>query len=217
VDTLFTWIHLSDVQLGHGDAGHAADQRLVLEVLREDLAAFLTGEHLQPDVILVTGDIAWAGKAEQYAKAREWFREIADAVRVDASRIYVVPGNHDVCDSDDGPAADRVDLLRAGARGSSTRRWPRPVSCCSSALLATSTSPRTSPRPVATYSGWTIWTRAEAYACAWSGSTLRCCRRRTATTANCDSERLSSPRRSSGRTTTSSSSCSHIIRSPVAG
>jgi tetratricopeptide (TPR) repeat protein len=112
---LFTWIHLSDVQLGHGDAGHAADQRMVLAALRKDIPRVLVGANLRPDVILVTGNIAWAGKAEQYIEARAWLDEVAKAVGVEASRIYVVPGNHDVDhDLTDRDAARLVRALRNG-------------------------------------------------------------------------------------------------------
>lgn len=47
--TLFTWIHLSDVQLDRGDAGHAADQRMVLAALRDDIRDVRGGPGLRAD------------------------------------------------------------------------------------------------------------------------------------------------------------------------
>jgi DNA repair exonuclease SbcCD nuclease subunit len=48
------------------------------------------------DAILVGGDIAFAGKPEEYAVALTWLRELADACRCGRDRIYVIPGNHDI-------------------------------------------------------------------------------------------------------------------------
>jgi tetratricopeptide (TPR) repeat protein len=116
VDTLFTWIHLSDMHVGHGDAAHAADQRMVLAALRKDLAEVLRVEGLEPDAVLVTGDIAWAGKAQQYTEARAWLGEVATTAGLAASRVYVVPGNHDIDhDPDERDAVRLVQHLRAGS------------------------------------------------------------------------------------------------------
>jgi hypothetical protein len=37
-ETLFSWIHVSDIHMGHGDAAHGWDQALVLRELRKDVA-----------------------------------------------------------------------------------------------------------------------------------------------------------------------------------
>jgi hypothetical protein len=116
VETLFAWIHLSDVQFGHGGPGHAADQRMVLDALRKDVGEVVAREGVAPDAILVTGDVAWEGKAEQYAQARAWLGEVAEAAGVDPARVYVVPGNHDI-DLDPGER-DAARLVRAVREGS---------------------------------------------------------------------------------------------------
>jgi 3',5'-cyclic AMP phosphodiesterase CpdA len=95
-EPLFTWLHLSDIHFGHHDVEHRWDQRLVLAALREDLAASREQNLPKPDVILVTGDIAFAGIAPQYAEALAWLRDIAAAVDLDLNHVYTVPGNHDV-------------------------------------------------------------------------------------------------------------------------
>lgn len=48
------------------------------------------------DVIMVSGDIAFSGKAREYEAATKWFSEVAKAANCPHSRIFMVPGNHDV-------------------------------------------------------------------------------------------------------------------------
>jgi hypothetical protein len=119
METLFRWIHLSDIHVGHGDKSHGWDQELVMDVLRKDIAAQVQKEHAPIDAILVTGDIAFSGagrSADEYDRARKWFDDVAVAANVDRRRIFVVPGNHDV---NRGADKDRntkrlLDDLRSG-------------------------------------------------------------------------------------------------------
>jgi predicted phosphodiesterase len=54
-------------------------------------------EKLGPiDAIVVGGDIAFAGKPEEYVEALKWLHELADACGCKRARIYVIPGNHDI-------------------------------------------------------------------------------------------------------------------------
>ncbi|MCK1418135.1 metallophosphoesterase [Bradyrhizobium sp. 171] len=48
------------------------------------------------DAILVGGDIAFAGKPQEYVAALKWLYELADACGCARNRIFVIPGNHDV-------------------------------------------------------------------------------------------------------------------------
>ena len=48
------------------------------------------------DAILVGGDIAFAGAAEEYEAAYQWLKELAQACGCPLERIFVIPGNHDV-------------------------------------------------------------------------------------------------------------------------
>jgi tetratricopeptide (TPR) repeat protein len=113
VQTLFAWAHLSDIQLGHGDAEHGYDQKLVLAALRKDLAGAGARGCPEIDAIVVTGDVAFRGAVAEYAEAKAWLAEIGEG-----RAIFVVPGNHDV---DRGADADRdvarlvKDLRRDGA------------------------------------------------------------------------------------------------------
>jgi predicted MPP superfamily phosphohydrolase len=118
-ETLFGWVHLSDIHFGHGGAGYAPNQRLVLEELEHDVAA--NGAGARVDVILVTGDVAFSGNGvadDEYARARAWLFAVGKAAGVAPASIFLVPGNHDVNRSVDrdlsvGPL---VESLRAGGR-----------------------------------------------------------------------------------------------------
>src|SRR5436309_3476570 len=48
------------------------------------------------DFILATGDLAYSGKAEEYRLAAGFFDAISTASGVPKSRIFSVPGNHDI-------------------------------------------------------------------------------------------------------------------------
>jgi 3',5'-cyclic AMP phosphodiesterase CpdA len=121
-EVLFSWLHVSDIHIGHGDAAHGWDQKLVLETLRRDVADLLEQRQVpSPESILVTGDIAFSGAtsaADEYIRAAQWLTSLAKVVRLDASKVLVVPGNHDVQRSVDRSARNVGRLirgLRAGA------------------------------------------------------------------------------------------------------
>jgi hypothetical protein len=99
---LFTWVHLSDIHVGHGDVSYGWDQQLVLAKLKEDIAAaaaeYETGIPA-PDAIFITGDLAFSGATRdeaEYAAVRGWLSDISRSLSIDNSQIYIVPGNHDV-------------------------------------------------------------------------------------------------------------------------
>lgn len=53
-----------------------------------------TGQNI--DAILVTGDITYKAHTDEFSTAALWLKKIADSNEIDESRIFVVPGNHDV-------------------------------------------------------------------------------------------------------------------------
>jgi predicted MPP superfamily phosphohydrolase len=108
---LLTWIHLSDIHFGHGDASYGWDQRLVLQALLKDLVEQCQHRH-RADIVFVTGDIAFSGKPEQYVQARAWLDQVGGSVGLGPERVHVVPGNHDVDRSLDREP-DVARLLRA--------------------------------------------------------------------------------------------------------
>jgi predicted MPP superfamily phosphohydrolase len=115
-ETLFGWIHLSDIHFGQGGAGYTPNQKLVLEELQRDVAE--SPARARVDVILVTGDVAFSGTTEQYQRASQWLRATAEAAGVAPASVFLVPGNHDVdwnVDADFG-VGPLLDSLRDGKK-----------------------------------------------------------------------------------------------------
>src|SRR5437879_5677480 len=48
------------------------------------------------DGILVGGDIAFSATLDQYETARTWLGEMCSVAEVGSSKVWVVPGNHDI-------------------------------------------------------------------------------------------------------------------------
>lgn len=89
-----TWLHLLDLHFRAGER-HTWDEDIVLRALLDDVQA-RTENGLTPDVILVSGDIAFSGVPAEYALARAFFDALLAATGVPKERLFVVPGNHDV-------------------------------------------------------------------------------------------------------------------------
>jgi predicted MPP superfamily phosphohydrolase len=94
--TLYTWIHLSDVHFGHHDATHRWDQTLVLSALKKDIREAMDRGAPRAQAVLLTGDVAFSGRREQYDSASDWLLGLALDLGLDESDIFMVPGNHDV-------------------------------------------------------------------------------------------------------------------------
>ncbi len=92
LDSAVTWLHISDLHLS--DRG-AYDQEVILRALVESVKRF-KGEGRVADLIVVTGDIARSGKAEEYRQATLFFDDLLANAGLDKRRLFVVPGNHDV-------------------------------------------------------------------------------------------------------------------------
>jgi len=50
----------------------------------------------RPDLVFATGDVAFAGQANEYASATKFFDELLAAANLKRSQLFVIPGNHDV-------------------------------------------------------------------------------------------------------------------------
>jgi predicted MPP superfamily phosphohydrolase len=86
-------VHLSDIHQGYsGDIALHDEVRneLIFDVgrLRDKLG--------NADVIVVTGDIAYSGKEEEYKQAGDWLSDLCEAAGCPELSVFVVPGNHDV-------------------------------------------------------------------------------------------------------------------------
>ncbi len=91
---MLKFLHLSDLHFTTVDAGTQFDRDVKV---REALLADLGKEgRSQFDAILVTGDISYHGRAEEFARAKAWFEEVRNSTESSPEALFVVPGNHDV-------------------------------------------------------------------------------------------------------------------------
>ncbi|NIM11894.1 MAG: tetratricopeptide repeat protein [Candidatus Aminicenantes bacterium] len=93
-----TWLHLSDWH----QKGEEFDRRVVRDELIKDIKerAKIHTSLEKVDFIVFSGDVAFSGKKEEYEAAKEYlFEPVLDAAGLDKSRLFIVPGNHDLdCD-----------------------------------------------------------------------------------------------------------------------
>ena len=91
------FVHLSDIHFSHAVVGGEydldSDLRNELErdavTVRKALDVPITG-------VLVTGDIAYAGKQKDYQTAAVWLSQFCSLVETAEENVWTVPGNHDV-------------------------------------------------------------------------------------------------------------------------
>ncbi|MCP4745655.1 MAG: SUMF1/EgtB/PvdO family nonheme iron enzyme [Desulfobacteraceae bacterium] len=90
-----TVLHLSDLHIKKNEK-QKTDRGMVLDPLLRRLERdYQTG--LRPELVFVTGDIAYSGVKQEYDLAGPFFKKkLLEAVHLDATRLYIVPGNHDV-------------------------------------------------------------------------------------------------------------------------
>ncbi|MCP4700632.1 MAG: hypothetical protein GY862_27830 [Gammaproteobacteria bacterium] len=100
---MLTWLHLSDLHLCSAKTGWDADR--MLKSLLADLSAMEQKHDLCPDLLLVSGDLAFGHLGEGDLSIQSQFGEVAlflEEVRaafsrpIPSERVFLVPGNHDV-------------------------------------------------------------------------------------------------------------------------
>ncbi len=98
------WLHISDIHLS---VGTQWSQDVVLEAMRRHIKKQAEGTAV--DFILLTGDMAYSGKSEEYALVADFLDALCAAAAVPKERVFCVPGNHDI-------DRDRNQLCFQGAR-----------------------------------------------------------------------------------------------------
>jgi DNA repair exonuclease SbcCD nuclease subunit len=101
------WLHTSDI---HMRVSTAWSQDVVLRAMCEDVAR-KRAEGVSFDFVLATGDLAFSGKADEYKLVAEFFDALSAASRVPKTKIFCIPGNHDI-------ERDRQKMCFLGTRGS---------------------------------------------------------------------------------------------------
>ena len=91
------FVHLSDIHFGQEKGGRISVDDDIKERLIDDVKLVAkTLESGRAAGIVVTGDIAYGGRACEYTAAGAWLDKVADAAGCDMFDIQVVPGNHDI-------------------------------------------------------------------------------------------------------------------------
>lgn len=86
-------LHVSDIHFHRDVWDEDGDQRR--ELIDDVRGRVLEGGPV--DAILVGGDIAFSGQPHEYDIARQWLQDlVAVCGGIDESRVFTVPGNHDV-------------------------------------------------------------------------------------------------------------------------
>jgi predicted MPP superfamily phosphohydrolase len=91
---MVTILHLSDLHFTIDAAGTQFDRDAKIRAaLLEDLGK---EDRKNFDAIVVTGDIAYHGRTEEFQRAKAWLEEVRVATGCPPEAVFVVPGNHDV-------------------------------------------------------------------------------------------------------------------------
>lgn len=89
-------LHLSDIHFRNSEFKTSQDPHYHLrnELLRDAEEQCRTLG--PPDAIIVSGDIAFSAKHEEYTFATEWLETLCHNCGCEMENVFVVPGNHDV-------------------------------------------------------------------------------------------------------------------------
>lgn len=86
------WLHISDLHLKAADP---FDHDLVLNALLRSFPG-LVKRFGVPDFVIVTGDLSFSGKADEFARVTTFLDGLLSCAQLPKSRLFVIPGNHDV-------------------------------------------------------------------------------------------------------------------------
>lgn len=84
-------LHLSDLHLKKDNVS----QDIVLSSLLKKIEG-ICNEEDKPNILIITGDIAYSGKPEEYNLAKTFIDKACQLCEIETERIFIIPGNHDV-------------------------------------------------------------------------------------------------------------------------
>ena len=86
-------LHISDLHLSESNSfDHQIKLSSLIERIEDDRAM----RGLSPELIMITGDLAYSGKRSEYDLVSSFLDNLRTATGLDTSHLFVVPGNHDV-------------------------------------------------------------------------------------------------------------------------
>lgn len=85
------WLHLSDFHFGTDEYGEGSLAESIIDHIK-------TKKDGLPNLVFITGDVAFSGQSDQYEQfEKQFFEPLNKLLGSDASKhIYIVPGNHDL-------------------------------------------------------------------------------------------------------------------------
>ena len=89
------FLHLSDIHFGQ-EGGTLVKHGSVRDALIGDVKA-LAEKRGSASRVLVTGDVSYSGKHNEFKTATEWLEQLTAACGCDETHVSTIPGNHD-CD-----------------------------------------------------------------------------------------------------------------------
>ena len=104
-----TFVHLSDIHFSKRSGDHYDLDNELRSELERDVVEQIRAIDRPATGVLVTGDIAYSGNADEYRTAREWLEHLCDLLSIDKANAWLTPGNHDV----DRSVAQRSQSLAA--------------------------------------------------------------------------------------------------------
>lgn len=115
--TTTRFIHLSDIHFNFNapEFGASPDEDVRNELLRDIRQQVADSGSAQ--AIMVSGDIAYAGRKSEYETAATWLDAVCDAAECPRTSVLVCPGNHDVDQAvirNSSLIRDAQDAIRSG-------------------------------------------------------------------------------------------------------
>lgn len=92
-DETINILHISDTQFGDSETDTGAF------LLDSAIGNFMRKNRIETHFLIITGDISYSGKSDEYEKALEWFKTFLNELWPNQDmreRLLLVPGNHDV-------------------------------------------------------------------------------------------------------------------------
>lgn len=88
-----TWLHISDL---HFQKEQIYNSNIVINSLLDDIKERIEDDSLQPNFIIISGDISSSSLPEEYSLCCQFLDRLRDITSVEKENIIIVPGNHDV-------------------------------------------------------------------------------------------------------------------------
>lgn len=123
-------LHLSDLQFGitatssKKNAVAIRERKLVLEKKLLNHLQNKIPRDWMPDIIVISGDLAWSGSKSDYEKFGNWLKKLLGVLDVPIQNVILCTGNHDISSlAAKANSKDREDYIKRGDKGSDNKGY----------------------------------------------------------------------------------------------